>query len=390
MECSTNFCLMIKPYTQIKSAGMLAGIFLFVLIWSPLRVSAQTGQLKPGFDKAEYTELMYMHFLLYDSTMADPNKPRFVPPSPSHFKSIYRSPVLGMDNRWELWKSDQSVVAINVRGTTQTPVSWLQNFYAAMVPARGELKLSNSFTFKYNLTDNPRAGVHIGWLIGTAYLARDIVPKIDSCYKAGMREFLIMGHSQGGGIAYLLTSHLYALQKQGLLPQDIRFKTYCSAAPKAGNTYYAYAYEHLIRGGWGYNVVNSADWVPEVPFTSQSLDDFNQTNPFKNADRVIKKQKLLARIALRHAYKKMKKPGIKAQRSYEKYLGTYASKAVLKVLPEFQPPQYMKSSNFVRIGPTIILLADEEYYKLFPDSDENPFAHHLPQQYLYLIEKYHL
>ncbi|MCE6991664.1 lipase family protein [Dyadobacter sp. CY323] len=370
-----------------SSQSTLLFMLLLVILASNAS-NAQKNNLKPGFDKVEYMELMYMHSLIYDSTKADPNKPRFVSPKPAHFKSIYRSPVIGMENRWELWKDERSVVAINVRGTTQAPVSWMQNFYAAMVPAKGALKLSNSFTFNYNLAENPRAGVHVGWLVGMAFLAKDIVPKIDSCYKAGSREFLVMGHSQGGGIVYLLTSHLYSLQKQGILPKDIRFKTYASAAPKAGNTYYAYEYEHLVDGGWGYNVVNSADWVPEVPFTSQSLTDFNNTNPFKNIDSIVGKQKLIARVALRHAYRKMKKPSIKAQKNYEKYLGGYASKAVKKVLPEFEPPVYMKSSNFVRIGPTIMLLADDDYYKLFPDSDENPFAHHLPQQYLYLIDKY--
>ncbi len=69
-----------------------------------------------------------------------------------------------------------------------------------MVPAQGELKLSNDFTFKYHLAENPRAAVHVGWLIGVAYLAKDILPKIDSCYKKGIKEFIIMGHSQGGAL----------------------------------------------------------------------------------------------------------------------------------------------------------------------------------------------
>ncbi|NIJ52066.1 lipase family protein [Dyadobacter arcticus] len=377
---STNF--------QSFAARLTGLLFLIALLLDTGSLKAQKTKLKPGFDKAEYLELMYMHVLLYDSSMTDSTKPKFVAPMPTHFKSAYKSPVMGLNNRWGLWTNGESVAAINVRGTTKDPVGWLENFYAAMVPAKGELKLSNSFTFKYDLANHPKAGVHIGWLIGTAYLARDILPKIDSCYKAGIKEFLIMGHSQGGGIVFLLTSYLHSLQKQNLLPKDIRLKTYASAGPKAGNTYYAYEYEHSTDGGWGYNVVNSADWVPEVPFTVQTLDDFNETNPFKNIDKVISKQKLLARVALKHAYKKMKNPSVKAQNNYEKYLGGYASKAVMKALPEFQAPTYMKSSNFVRIGPTVMLFADDEYFKLFPEKDKNPFAHHLPQQYLFLMNKY--
>lgn len=342
---------------------------------------SQKHLLKPGFDKQEYVELLKMHVRLYDTTK---NKV----PYPLHFKNAYRSPVVGMDNRWDLWDNGKGIAVINLRGTTPNPVSWLQNFYAAMVPAQGTLKLSNSFTFQYHLADNPRAAVHVGWLIGVAHLAKDILPKIDSCYKSGIKDFVIMGHSQGGALTYLMTSHLYSLQKQNVIPKDIRFKTYCSAAPKAGNIYYAYEYERLIDGGWGFNVINTADWVPQTPFSVQTLGDFAETNPFKNIDAVVKKQKLFTRIALRHAYKKLKKPSEKAQRNYEKYLGGFVSKMVRKTLPEFDPPAYIHTSDYVRIGPTITLLADDAYFKLFPESKENLFIHHFMEPYLYLTDQY--
>ncbi|GGB99427.1 lipase family protein [Dyadobacter sediminis] len=351
-----------------------------------MALHAQNGLLKPGFDKAEYEELLRMHVLLYDPLMTDSAKTPV--PKPAVFKSVYKSPVIGLDNRWELWKNDDQVAAINIRGTTKNPVGWLENFYAAMVPAHGEVKLSSTFLFQYHLADHPKAAVHIGWLIGTAYLAKDILPKIDSCYKAGIKDFLVMGHSQGGAISYLLTSHLYNLQKQNRLPKDIRFKTYSSASPKAGNTYYAYEYEAMVAGGWANNVINAADWVPEVPFSVQTLDDFNKTNPFKNIDKIIKKQKFFARIALRHAYRKMKKPSEKARSNYEKFLGNYASKMVRKTLPEFKSPVYFKSSNYVRIGPTVVLMPDKAYFNLYPDSDDQIFVHHLPEPYLYLLKKY--
>jgi hypothetical protein len=373
-------------YLRRRPVGLICMIFIVVLAWLPNLASAQNTKLKPGFDKAEYKELMYMHVMLYDTGMMSRNK--FPVPKPTLFKSIYSSPVMGLDNKWELWKNDASVAVINIRGTTTNAVGWLENFYAAMVPAKGELKLDNNFTFSYDLANHPRAAVHIGWLLGTAYLAKDIVPRIDSLYKMGIKDFLIMGHSQGGAICYLMTSHLYSLQKHGKLPKDIRFKSYCSASPKVGNTYFAYEYEDLVAGGWGFNVVNSADWVPEVPFSVQTLSDFNETNPFKNIDGIIKKQKLIARIGLRHAYKGLKKPSEKAQRNYEKYLGKYANKIVTKHLPEFQSPVYFKSSNYVRIGPTIMLLADEAYYKIFQDSEQQVFIHHGMSPYLHLVEQY--
>jgi hypothetical protein len=372
----------IKPACRRRFCLVMLTLFVLSFFQS---VRAQTGRLKPGFDKAEYKELLYMHALLYDSTMTGRGK--FVVPKPTKFKSVYTSPVMGLDNKWELWKND-AVGVINLRGTTLNAVGWLENFYAAMVPAHGELNISKDYTFKYHLADNPKAAVHIGWLVGVAYLAKDIMPKIDSLYKTGTRDFLVMGHSQGGALAFLMTAHLYSLQKQGTLPNDIRFKTYCSAGPKVGNTYFAYEYEHTIDGGWGYNVINSADWVPEVPFSVQTLSDFNNTNPFKNIDAIIRKQKLIARIGLRHAYKGLKKPSEKAQRNYEKYLGKFAGKIVSKNLPEYQSPAFYKSSNYVRTGPTIILMADDAYYKEFPDSDQQVFIHHGMHPYLHLIEQY--
>ncbi|SKB53441.1 lipase family protein [Dyadobacter psychrophilus] len=364
-------------------------LFAAIILLGSISVKAQKSELKPGFDKEEYLEQLRIHVLLYDTARRDPAKPKSAITKPQQFKQAYESPIMGLDNKWALWThKTRPVAAINVRGTTVEPVGWLENFYAAMVPAIGELKLTNAYTFQYHLADNPQAAVHVGWLVGMAFLAKDIVPKIDSCYKSGIKEFLIMGHSQGGAIVYLLTSHLYQLQKDKKLPSDIRFKTYASASPKTGNTYYGYEYESLIDGGWGYNVVNAADWIPELPFSVQTLADFNETNPFKNIDPVINKQKLLTRVALRHAYKQMKKPSEKAQRNYQKYLGNYASKSIIKVLPDFQPPVYFKSNNYVRIGPTIALIPDAEYYKLFPNSDTQVFIHHLQDPYLYLIQKY--
>ncbi|SEI62699.1 Lipase (class 3) [Dyadobacter koreensis] len=362
-----------------RSLFFLSVSFVFLSI---CQLSAQNTVLKPGFDKSEYIELMRMHARLYDTT-------KNTLPFPVHFNYAYRSPVMGMDNRWDLWVNDKSNVAvINLRGTTVNPVSWLQNFYAAMVPAKGELTLSNTFKFKYHLADNPRAAVHIGWLIGVAFLGTDILPRIDSCYKKGIKNFIIMGHSQGGALTYLMTSHLYNLQKENVIAKDVRFKTYCSAAPKAGNTYYAYEYENMINGGWGINVINGADWVPQTPFSVQTLGDFNTTNPFKDIDAVVKKQKFFTRIALRHAYKQLKKPSEKAQRNYEKYLGGFVSKMVKKTLPEFVSPTYVHTADYVRIGPTITLLGDDEYFRQFPDSQKDVFAHHLLTPYLYLIDKY--
>lgn len=342
--------------------------------------------LKPGFDKAEYIEMLK----IAQRQHIDIDKWNTITtvPEPERFTFAYRSPVMALDNIWDLWLSKDHTAVISIRGSIQSEVSFLVNFYAAMVPAKGVLQLEPSFNFEYNLSDDPEAAVHAGFLVAMAYLQRDILPKIDSCYKQlGIRNFIITGHSQGGGICYLLTSHLEQLKSANRIPADVRFKTYCGGAPKPGNLFYAYTYENLIRNGWAYNVVNTADWVPEVPFSIQTVNDFTAVNPFKGAKQIIKKQRFPKNIALGILYGRLSNPAKRAQRRYQRVLGNMLYKAVKKQLPGFKAPQYYKSNNYVRTGTTIVLHADESYYKLFPKDPSKIWQHHLIEPYLYLTQK---
>lgn len=359
---------------------------IFLVSWLVLTMAlgVQARPLHPGFDKAEYLELLRLHARIADTAFFGQI------PRPTRFRMVYRSPILGLDNRWDLWTSPDSVAVLSIRGTTANSVSWLENFYAAMLPAKGELKLSATRTFSYELSTHPQAAVHAGWLLGMAFLADNIVHKVDSCYQRGIRDFVVMGHSQGGGIAYLLTSHLRALQRQQKIPADIRLKTYCSAGPKPGNLYYAYDYEAQAQsatGSWALDVVNSADWVPEVPISIQTIRDFNTTNPFTNAKEAIGKQKLPQRLVLSYLYRQLERPTRKAQRAYQKYLGTVVGKRVAKQLEGYQPAPYYPSSNYVRTGTMIVLYADAAYRQRYPDVKGKIFQHHLFEPYYYLAQK---
>ncbi len=344
--------------------------------------------LKPGFDKAEYIEMLKINQKAHVAIEKWGENTSV--PYPSQYEFVYRSPRVAFDNIWDLWiDKDQPIAVIAVQGSVPTEASFLANLYAAMIPAKGELQLDKNFLFKYNISANPRAAVHVGWFVAMAYLSGSVEHKIDSCYKAGIKDFILTGHSQGGGITFLLNSYLESLKAQNRLPQDIRFKTYCSAGPKPGNLFYAYDYENMTKGGWAYNVVNSADWVPDVPFTVQTVDDFTAINPFTGAKKMIKQQKFPKNIALKHVYNKLSKPSEKARRNYEKYLGGMVSKAVKKQLPGFVTPEYFKSNYYVRTGNTIVLYTDEDYFRHFNNAPENPniWQHHLPVPYLFLAEK---
>jgi hypothetical protein len=357
--------------------------FLFVLLFFAQIISLQGQQLQAGFDPEEYLELMHVSIrTAVDSAYAS----QF--PPPSKYQLAYQSDVIGLQNLWELWKDEEGKTGvISIRGTTQNPVSWLENFYSGMVPASGSLQLSKDFSWDYHLADHPRAAVHVGWLIATAYIAAELMPMLENSYQEGTRDFLLIGHSQGGGIGYLLTAYLLQQQRKGLLPEDIRFKTYCSAAPKPGNLYFAYDYESMTFGGWGFNVVNSYDWVPQVPFSIQTVDDFTDVNPFKDAKSAIKKQKFPNRIVMRRPFNQLDRPTRKAQRNFSKYLGNKATKIIQKSLPEFQKPNFVNSNQYVRTGTTVVLRPDESYLAVFPDEPGKFFNHHYHKPYMDLTRR---
>jgi len=359
----------------------LAGLFLF-----SQNILAQ--ELNPGFSKEEYIETLKINYKVH--IKREKWSTRTALPDPQQFDFVYRSPVVAFDNIWDLWKhKNKSIALIAVQGSIQTEASFLANLYAAMIPAKGTLQLDKDFNFQYQLAENPNAAVHVGWFVAMAYLSKTVVAKIDSCYKTGIKDFILTGHSQGGGITFLLNSYLENLKKQGGLPADIRFKTYCSAGPKPGNLFYAYEYEHMTAGGWAYNVVNTADWVPDVPFSVQTVTDFTSVNPFRDAQKMIKKQRFPKNIALKHVYNKISKPSERALKNYQKYLGKMVSTAVKKQIPNFIAPEYYNSNYYVRTGNTIVLCPDEAYYNTYSNDASNPniWTHHLPAPYLMLAEK---
>ena len=343
---------------------------------------AQYPKLVPGFNKLEYIELLKISALQRDTPWTYKNVP---PPELSHL--IYRSPVMGLRNRWDLWLRKDNVGIISIRGTTAEAESWLENFYLAMVPASGSVKISDSHTFDYNLATHPQAAVHLGWLIGLACLQQDIVSKIDSLYETGVTDFIITGHSQGGAIACLLVSHLANLQRNERMPQDINFKTYTSGAPKPGNIYYAYDYESITQNGKAFNVVNTADWVPETPASIQNKNDFALINPFTNAEKIFDKLKFPKNVFLKHQYKRLTKPTEKVRRRYQRFFKKYLYKEIHKILPGYEQPPFYNSLNYQRTGVTIVLVPDEEYFRIFKNNSDNLFVHHFIEPYLYLAKR---
>jgi len=342
--------------------------------------------LHPGFDGREYRELLDYAFhgtLTSDTT-------RTMTAASERYTLEYRSPEAGMRNRWDLWvRADRHVAVMAIRGTIGDRLSWLENFYAAMVPATGSVQLSDSTHFDYRLSADEKAMVHVGWLLGLAYLSPTMLAQLRRVYAEGIHDIIIFGHSQGAALAFLTRSWFYYLQQKGDLPADIEFKTYCSAAPKPGNAFYAYDFDFITRGGWGFTVVNAADWVPETPFSIQTLSDINPVNPFNNFDNSLQKEAFLVRLYIRGEYNKLERRTRKADNAFRSVLGNSVYKQVKRSLPQLREPVYSNGSNYQRAGVPIVLEPDSAYYHLFPDSPDRVFMHHGFEPYFWLSSKYY-
>lgn len=339
-------------------------------------------QFKPGFDARESEELLQISHAFMDSVGED----RFSS-FMAGYRFVYRSPAIGLDNVWDLWVRDDSTVVVALRATTGDVKSLLADFYGAMMPARGEVVIGVGDTIPYHLADHPDAGVHAGWLMGFAYLVKDIKPKTDSLYQAGYRHFLVTGHSQGGALSYLTSAWLWYLGRDNIYP-GISVKTYASASPKIGNMYFAYDHDFISKGQWTFSVVNAADMVPEFPFTTQQVDvDMTKPNPYLKLEDAAKKLPFFKRVIVLRAMKKMRKGASTSAKAYQKYFGDFVGKLVKEQLPATALPEAINSTYFVRPGVPITLIPDSAYYSHFEPIKDGDYYHHGMKPYLYLLKQ---
>lgn len=353
---------------------------LLFLVLLGIQLSAYAGALKPGFDADEYIETLqrcsgHMNRVLFPKTA-----PKL------KYTRLYKSPEMGLHNQWSLWRSaDGATIAINLRGTVPATDNGMENIFAAMIPATGTLKMSDTGEFHYQFASHPDAMVHAGWSIGICSMIPDIVAHIREQYAAGVRQVVIEGHSQGGALAFLLRAYLHYQVQAGALPSDIVFKTYSSAAPKPGNLFFAYDYAAINRDGWAFSVVSSLDWVPEMPFSVQRYSDINTVNPFTWDKSILKKQKFFVRLVLNRVYNRTNRATRKAQRRFEHYLGNATWKFLRKYMPGAERPKFEHSFNYVPAGTLVVLTPDEAYYKQFAAKPNHIFMHHFFEQYYFLV-----
>lgn len=355
--------------------------------------------LQPGFDPAEYRlilEIFHAQFRQnYLNSRPDfrpginriprPQRKSFPPiPEPHGWHMVFQSRETPLFNRWALWIGPDSTGLISIRGTVMKTASWLENFYAALVPAHGSLRLDDSTRFSYRLASLPGAAVQAGWLLALAGLAPSILSQIRDWNSRGVRNFLIAGHSQGAAIACMLRSYLYYLPPTEL-PEGIRFKTYESAAPKPGNRVYADDFDFITRGGWAFRVVNTDDWVPGSPLSLQTLGDFNPANPFAGIPGSLRKMNFLARIYLGYTFRVLNRSSTRSARKFRKVLGHRVFRQIRRILPGFREPGYSASMDYAAAGDPIILPPYPGYEKDFRFKGHNVFVYHSLQAYYELL-----
>lgn len=356
--------------------------YAVLLLWFflPFLVAAQS-RLQPGFNAGEYADLLSLFF--FHSSIPD-SADRAGKEDP--YRLEYNSGDLGLLNNWSFYVRKGNVGVINIRGTVPYAASWLENLYTAMIPATGELHLNDSTVFHYQLSAHKKAMVHAGWTIGLGFLAPGVEAMINRSHRdKGIKEFLLFGHSQGGAIAFLLRSWLEYEKQKGRIPADVALKTYCSAAPKPGNMYYAYDYDYITRGGWGFTVVNAADWVPETPFSVQTLTDFNPTNPLLHIVEITRNDS--AGLPVKAMYSTLDKTSRTTQQEFKKWMGTDVYARIKGYLPGLKEPVYSEGGNYMRAGVPIVLMPDEAYRRKFPDGGGEFFIHHLFDAYYWLLKK---
>ncbi len=230
-----------------------------ILTFSLLCLSL-SAKLQPGFDKQEALEMIqlcnsYSFIELYN------NDDEIIPQG---YEKTYSSGVFGMDNMFQVYTSDRGYAVINLRGSTDKKISWMENFYSAMIPSTGTIQIKDR-SIDYKFAEDTAAHVHAGYALGIAYLNDDIIFHIKHLNALGIYDIILTGHSQGGALCQLLLSYL-AYLPEGTISPDNTFKIYSFAAPMVGNAAYAAEYNTLhTETNMSQLIIIEEDVVPALP-----------------------------------------------------------------------------------------------------------------------------
>jgi hypothetical protein len=290
-------------------------------------------QIEPGFQKEEARDMIaicnsFTFLELFDSDEII---------IPQGYKKHYTSPVLGMDNMYQIYTNGKTAV-INFRGSTCNKLSWLENIYSSMIPAKGKMEVSGK-KFKYCFAKDEDAAVHAGYSLGIAFLSEDLIHQIKFLNKKGIHSFIITGHSQGGALANMSRAYLENLSRWKIRKKN-KFKTYAYAAPMVGNKEFSAEYNNRYGAcQTSFNIVNPSDPIPKLPFSycdSNYVSSNLKTFLFDNES---------------FSFKKMIADGISLilEKSTNS-LCSQVSKQIAKEVGPFKMPRYLKETNYYSLN----------------------------------------
>jgi hypothetical protein len=298
-------------------------------------------QTKEGFKKDEARDMIalccsftFLDFYKTDTVII-----------PANYKKVFTSGTIGMDNKYQIYVNSSKTAVINLRGSTENILSWMENIHSAMIPAKGKIKISE-INFDYCFAKDTAAAVHAGYALAIGYLHKEILQIINTFNKKGIYKFIITGHSQGGALANLLRAYLENLSNSEISKDNI-FKTYSFGAPMVGNKEFSKEYNlKFCTNNTSFNIVNPLDKVPLLPLS------YNDTNYFKKnfAGLISENESINIRNAVSDGILNVFENNLS---EYIKIFGESTSKQIANNLGKIEFPKYSTDINYSKLGNTI-------------------------------------
>ena len=312
------------------------------------------GQLSSGFDPVEAHEMIalcnsYTYLKLYNDDKEI---------IPKGYKRIYSSPVVGMDNKFQVYTKGE-IGVLNFRGSTDKKSSWLENIYSEMIPIEGTITI-NDEEFEYKFGNDTSSNVHSGYTLGIAYLHGDVLNQIDKLNKQGITNIILTGHSQGGALAIMTRAYLEHSAKNKISSKN-KFKVYTFAQPMAGNVEFIREYNALFcEAGMSFSLINPEDAVPNMPLS------YNDSTFIKERVSAIfhKDEKIENKNTFRDGFINLVEGGL--SRTVHKS-GKAVTKQIEKELGKIILPEPTGDINYSQVG-NLIFLSPPEYPLEMKDS----------------------
>jgi len=315
-------------------------------------------QLREGFNPDEVRACISMcnSYTFQDLYGSDANI------LPKDYKKIFTSPVIGMDNKFQVYEKGD-VAIINFRGSTAQVTSWIENMYSAMIPAEGVITLDKT-NHPYKFARDTGAAVHAGYALAIVLLSSTIVDQVKQLNARGIHNIIITGHSQGGALAHLTRAYLENLPKGKLSSKNI-YKTYAFANPMCGNRGFSEEYDSRYSdANMSYSIINPEDWVPQMPMH------------YEESGKILSKDRLKDWLFGKKSFD-IRKLGMELViRKFEKNLKDYVNSSnkliesmISKAYGSVDMPDYIRDINFFQVG-TIRPLQSFAYPKVKIDKSK--------------------